>query len=242
VQAKTERFELRLDEDVLDRVDTWRAEQDDQPSRAEAIRQLVQAGMRVKSRDAVEFSDGEKMIVLMLCDLMQHLKVKGDTNTDLLKSVIFGGHWWGLKWDLTGVFHGHVDRPEVVRNVVNILDMWSFIESAYAKLSKKDKERVEKEVPPFGKHVKFIGFDGNNEAEYCNVAHFFIDDMGRFQSFKGRDLNSHSPTVGSYLRMYRLFEPMRTALGGGNELGTDQIIKLMQARSAYSPLDRVVAR
>lgn len=229
MQAKTERFELRLDEDVLARVDDWRSERDDSPSRAEAIRQLLEAGLRVKSRDAVEFSDGEKMIVLMLCDLMKHLKVRGDTNPDFLQSVIFGGHYWGLKWDLTGVFHGHVDKPEVVREVGNMLDMWSFIEFGYAKLSQKEKERVEKEAPPFGKHVKFSGFDGNYESEHLSVAGFFIKDMGRFSNFKGRDLNSHAPLLPAYRRMYRLFKPMRTGLGGGNELGAVQIIELMKA-------------
>lgn len=229
MQAKTERFELRLDEDVLARVDAWRSERDDSPSRAEAIRQLVDAGLRVKSRDAVDFSDGEKMIALMLCDLMEHLKVNGDTNTKLLKSAIFGGHYWGLKWDLQGIFHGHIDKPEVVRDVVNILDMWSFIEFGYAKLLKKERERIEKEAPPFGKYVSFRGFDGNYESEYMSVAYFLIDDMGRFTHFKGRDLNSHAPTIASAQRMYRLFEPMRSGLGGGNELSVDQIIKLMQA-------------
>jgi uncharacterized protein YfbU (UPF0304 family) len=232
MQAKSERFELRLEEDVLDRVDNWREAQDDDTlSRAEAIRRLVEAGLRVKSRDSVEFSDGEKMIVLMLCDLMKQLKTKGDTNPDFLQSVIFGGHYWGLKWDLTGIFHGHVDKPEVVRSVANILDMWAFIEYGYEKLSKKEKERIEKEAP-FGKYVSFSGFDGNYEAEYMNVANFLIKDMGRFSKFKDRDLNSHAPTVAAYLRMYRLFEPMRVNLGGGNELGADQIIKLLQTRQA----------
>lgn len=231
MQAKTERFELRLDEDVLSRVDAWLNKQDDVSSRAEAIRQLVDAGLRVKSHEAVEFSDGEKMIVLMLCDLMEHLKVKGETNTKFLKSAIFGGHYWALKWDLTGVFHGHADKPQVVTDVVNILDMWSFIELGYAKLSKKEKERIEKEAPPFGKYVSFRGFDGNNEGEHMGVAYFLVDDMGRFAHFKGRDLNSHAPTLASARRMYRLFEPMRTGLGGGVELGADQIIKLMQAKA-----------
>ncbi len=231
MQAKTERFELRLDEGVLARVDAWLNKQDDVSSRAEAVRQLVDAGLRVKSQEAVEFSDGEKMIVLMLCDLMEHLKVKGDTSTKFLKSVIFGGHYWALKWDLTGVFHGHVDKPEVVTDVVNILDMWSFIEFGYAKLSKKEKDRIEKEAPPFGKYVSFRGFDGNYESEYMSVARFLIDDMDRFTHFKGRDLNSHAPTIDSARRMYRLFEPMRTGLGGGNELGADQIIKLMRAKA-----------
>jgi hypothetical protein len=38
---KTERVELRVDDEFLARVDAWRREQPDPPSRASAIRQLV---------------------------------------------------------------------------------------------------------------------------------------------------------------------------------------------------------
>lgn len=38
---KPERFELRLDKSTLDRIDTWRSEQPDMPSRAESVRRLV---------------------------------------------------------------------------------------------------------------------------------------------------------------------------------------------------------
>jgi uncharacterized protein len=229
MQAKTERFEMRLDEDLLGSVDTWRSQRDDSPSRAEAIRQLVEAGLRVKSRDSVEFTDGEKMIILMLCDLMKHHKVKGDTDIDFVASAIFGGHQWGLKWELTGVFHNHVDSPQVVKEVASFLDMWSFIEHGYAELTKKEKEQIEKDAAPFGRNVMFRGFDGNNESEYVGVARFFIKNMGRFSVLEDRDLNSHMPLVDAYRRMYRLFEPMCAGLGGGNQLSAEQITTLMKA-------------
>jgi len=38
---KTERFEMRLDADTLKRIDEWRRFEPDLPSRAEAIRRLV---------------------------------------------------------------------------------------------------------------------------------------------------------------------------------------------------------
>jgi len=38
---KTERFEMRLDVEAIKRVDEWRRNQSDLPSRAEAIRRLV---------------------------------------------------------------------------------------------------------------------------------------------------------------------------------------------------------
>jgi uncharacterized protein YfbU (UPF0304 family) len=156
------------------------------------------------------------------------VKVRGDTDVDLLSSAMYGGHYWGLKWN-SHLFDDSADSPEVVADVGNFLDMWSFIESAYAKLSKKEKERIEKEAPLFGRNVSFRGFDGNNESEYMGVARFFIEKLGRFTNFKGRELNSHAPTVAAYKRMYRLFEPMRPNLGMGVVLGADQIIELMQA-------------
>ena len=38
---KTERFEMRLDPEMIERIDRWRREQPDLPGRAEAMRRLV---------------------------------------------------------------------------------------------------------------------------------------------------------------------------------------------------------
>ena len=41
----SERFEMRIPSDWLAKVDDWRRQQDDLPSRAEAIRRLVDLGL-----------------------------------------------------------------------------------------------------------------------------------------------------------------------------------------------------
>ncbi len=46
---KNERFELRIDAELLAKVDEWRSEQSDLPSRAEAIRQLTMVGLATKT-------------------------------------------------------------------------------------------------------------------------------------------------------------------------------------------------
>jgi metal-responsive CopG/Arc/MetJ family transcriptional regulator len=38
---KTERFEMRLETTMIERVDAWRRKQEDLPSRAEAFRRLI---------------------------------------------------------------------------------------------------------------------------------------------------------------------------------------------------------
>ena len=41
-------FQMRVTEDFLKTIDKWRAKQEDEPSRAEAIRRLVELGLKVK--------------------------------------------------------------------------------------------------------------------------------------------------------------------------------------------------
>ncbi|CDX20091.1 hypothetical protein MPLB_1820011 [Mesorhizobium sp. ORS 3324] len=48
IDNKTERFELRLTGDLLARVDEWRRNQPDLPTRSEAFRRLVEAGLASK--------------------------------------------------------------------------------------------------------------------------------------------------------------------------------------------------
>ena len=42
---KSERFELRLDPEILERIDNWRSERADLPSRSESVRRLIEAGL-----------------------------------------------------------------------------------------------------------------------------------------------------------------------------------------------------
>lgn len=225
---KTERFEMRLDPHTVQRIDAWRAEQPDRPSRAEAMRRLADTGLTVLGKGSIRISHGETLILMMLRDLYKHQNIEGEIQPDFVGEAILGGHYWGLEWQYSGLFHGHVDREEVVHEVVQVLDMWSFIESGYARLSDEGKKEVEEEVGPWGQHVKFPGFDGNNEIEHFSIARFLIDYLDRFETFKGRDLNSHFPSIERYRRMCQAFEPLRRTLVG-RELSSSEIIDLLNA-------------
>lgn len=229
VVPKTERFEMRLDEEILGRVERWREVEAGGISRSEAMRQLVEIGLATGSKESVRFSDGEKIIILMLRDLYAHLKVKDpEIDPTFLGEVIWGGHYWAPKWELTGVFHDYADDPRVLKETVDILEMWESMERAYSKLGKKDKELVEKEAEPLGKSVRFPGFDGNNESAHLGIAGFLVKKMGRFSTFKGRDLNSHLPLLPGYRQMLPVFEGIRERWPGG-ELGATQIVALLKA-------------
>lgn len=178
----------------------------------------------------MKLTDGEKLIILMLTDLQEKLQVPSEMEPDFLRSAIYNDHLWGIRWKYSGIpFEPGEDPPEV-REVVDILDMWSFIESAYTDLSAPDKEALAERAKPFGTNPRFQGFDGNNETEFMSVAMFLVNQLDRFESFKGRSFNCHHPSIDAHRRMLAVFEPMRRHLVDGG-LSVDQLAEILNARA-----------
>jgi len=177
----------------------------------------------------MKLTDGEKLIILMLTELYEKLQINGETDPDFLRSAIFHDHLWGIRWKYSGVPFEPGEDPPVVREVVDILDMWSFIEFAYAKLTDEQKKRLAEMAKPFGENPRFTGFDGNNESEYMSAAMFLVNQLDRFQEFKGRDFNCHHPSLDAHRRMLTVFEPIRASLAYG-ALSVEQLAKLLNER------------
>lgn len=180
----------------------------------------------------MKLTNPEKLILLMLSAVYDKLGLDS-VDTSLLRSAIYSENTWALDWEMPGVVGSEPDPvPELVSEVVNYLEMWWFIEEAVSLFGPEDSARLEREAAPFGKHVRFTGFDGNNEPKPLGIARILIEDMGRFTRFKGRDLNSHVPLLDAYRRMHLLFSPMRTRLSHRSHLSVDQVIELLNAMRA----------
>jgi uncharacterized protein YfbU (UPF0304 family) len=178
----------------------------------------------------MKLSDGEKLILMMLSELYEKLDIKGQIDPKLVQEAICGGEAWSLKRKYSGLFDIEETDPATVTEVEEILEMWWFLESAYNRLSKADKERVAAEAGPLGKDVKYPGFDGNNETRHLGVARVLIERLDRFGDLKGRGaLNSHFPTLDMHHRMLEAFKQMRPTLAGGRA-GADEVIALLKAR------------
>jgi uncharacterized protein len=160
----------------------------------------------------MNLSDGEKLILLMLSELYEKLGVEGEIQPDFLKAAIFNNQLWGIRWKYSGIPFEDSEDPAIVKEVVDILDMWSFIEYSYGEFSPGDKEKLEKDAAPFGRDPKFQGFDGNNETEYMGTAMFLVNDLERFEEFKGRNFNCHHPSIDTHRRMLSVFEPIRRTI------------------------------
>jgi len=228
VAPKNERFEMRLDATMIDRIDQWSIENGD-ISRAEAARKLILHGLDRTIRHGVNFTDGEKMIVAMLADLDKP-KDRREIDPSEIMKAIQGGHYWALKWDLPGLYHDHVDDPGALSLVLDTLDMWSFIEEAVETFSPNQLKQIEDEVGLTESSLLFPGFDGNHEGTHLRIAGQLVKNMDRFPRFKGRRLNTHCPMIETYARMNRLFQPIRTRLGDRKpiRLSFDEVVSLLQ--------------
>jgi len=176
----------------------------------------------------MELTKPERLILYMLSQISEKLGIEDGVDPAFLREVIGGGHDWALDWELPGVFPQEIDSPEDVSFVTDVLDMWSFIEWSYDEMDASAKVLV---VGTNGEPYapKFPGFDGNNEPELISIARLFMNHMGRFESFKTHDLNSHHPTRTRYSNMLATFLPLRPSLANG-PLSPAQLSSILQAK------------
>jgi uncharacterized protein YfbU (UPF0304 family) len=193
-------------------------------------------------RGDMKLTNEQKLLAVMLAEIHKQLQIRDGMNSDLVLEAIYTDNQWAIGWGNNFLFPD-AETPSHVSHVVNTLDMWAFLEEGYAKLDEADRARLAAEADPFGKDVKFRGFDGNNEIELMSAARMLVDRLDRFQSFKGRaDTNSHSATRASDGRMLAVFEPIRVRLGEQRRsLNVDEMILILKAQTwpghSNGPLD-----
>lgn len=155
----------------------------------------------------MEIRPVERLILTMLTEIYDNLKIKGEVDASLVRSALFGGHSWVFDWEMPGIAKVEEKPERLVRETVDILDMYDFLELSYADLEPDDRAGID------DWRIRFPGFDGNNETDHIGIARFFVEELGRFERFRGRDLNSHHPTLDRARAMLKTFEPIRSTTG-----------------------------
>jgi uncharacterized protein YfbU (UPF0304 family) len=173
---------------------------------------------------AVEMSDGERLIAMMLAELMQHLDVQGELDPELIKTVLIDKDYWILPRKYPGLFNDEAGTPEaVVAEVVDLLEMMTILERSIEALP--EPERAAAQARPFH---RWEGFDGNEEGRHLGVARTLIEEFGHFPKLGGRDMNSHWPTLDRYRRMHVIFQSSLARLRNG-KLSFAQIQAILDA-------------
>lgn len=229
--AKTERFELRLDSSLLEQIDKWRDARFNSPSRAEAVRLLVEKGL---SLETVTPSEG--LIMLMLKGIYENLKIQSDAvDPGLIIDAITTGNTWALEWKHASIYHNKTSSPEVLSEVLDIFDMWRVMKYSFERMAPEDQQHVIDNAKFIDPSKPFPGFDGNNESEYVSVAHFLVEKLDRYseqkQALKENNFNSHHPTLTSYRRMVEVYKSLirsKSVLAGA-DFTKEELITILKA-------------
>jgi uncharacterized protein len=170
----------------------------------------------------MKMSDGERLITVMLAEVMEYLKLDQEIDPAFVKKMVIGNEAWALKWRYHGLFSGEEPASDALVNETSkLLSMWSWIEHSVRELPPSDQAELAAKY-----RTQFSGFDGNNE-DHHGVAFTLVKDLGRFDEFADRELNSHGMRVPKYRQMKVVFD--RATDNGYEPLSKEALIEIFEA-------------
>ena len=209
----TTRFEMRIDSDMSEQIDMFAKKKE--VTRSEAVRILILRGLG-------DISKGEKLILATLNDFANEMNLKNSQpDINLIVSAISSGKTWAIDWE-----HEWLEQDEAsykfVKETVDILSMWNYLEYEYTKLTKTDRTKFDS-LNTNVKWATFPGFDGNNDPHY-GIALFLIESLKRFTNFDAKKMNSHySGLIPRYLRMIDKFNKIQKER---KSIGLNELIEI----------------
>jgi len=179
----------------------------------------------------MKFTDEQRLIVMMLADIQKELKINREFDPDFIGKAAAWKHEFAIGWKHSSIFDGN-DTPDGFRFVIDVLDMFSFLERANAKLTAPERADLDARVGWSTKGRLFDGFDGNNEPELRSYVDVAINELGMFEDLKNGkydDFNSHGAREERYARMLDAFLTIRPQLGD-RSITVDELVEVLSAK------------
>jgi len=175
----------------------------------------------------MKLSDGEKLILMMLSEIYEHHKIKGEIDPAFVQETLTSGQIWGFPWKYSGLGLEGKTVPPVVKETCDIFDMYSLVSSSYDKLAPSEKKKVRDGADPFDDYVVFQGFDFNND-DHAGVASYLVNHLGRYTNIDP-SINSHnSTTIHKYRKMLSIYKDI-TDPYPAEGLSADQLIAILKS-------------
>ena len=195
---KENRVELRINNELLERIDNWRKKNGDLDiSRSDAIRSMIKSC-------CYDFKLSEQQrifMLLILADLKGNSSenaVIGKKDIDIAIKAILEGHDWALKeiWDGCLV---EPDNPDDVRFVYDVLDMFRVLTFS---------NKVLGDDKLLSDNLNFKGFDSNEESKLCSITFFILEHLDKYaESKKERcELEALRPMKPVYINMLKKYK------------------------------------
>lgn len=149
----------------------------------------------------MKLTDGERLIVVMLAEVMEALKLNREIDPSLIKTLACNHDDWAIKYKYSALAGSEAPSDADVKETNDLLWMWGIIESGISKLGGTEAEEAK------GWHwARFHGFDANHDPHY-GIAHTLLNHLDAFSDLKDHALNSHSQgSLPRYRAMYEKFD------------------------------------
>ena len=139
---------------------------------------------------------------------------KRELDADFIADAIGAGDLWAIARQHPGLELESGAPPADVREVCGILEMWAWLERSFAMLDLAAQTRLLERLG--ARKIGFHGFDGEHEGRAANIARRLIVDLGLWEVFAGRGLDSTTPTLPRHRRIDWLEWRRRSARRGGD--------------------------
>lgn len=156
----------------------------------------------------------ERLILYNQYEILKRLDPEDAEHYDQSQEIVARGYEIFYS-DLNGAVFAETLRPEVAREVMEILDMFRAITFSCKRLRYKPKNSS----------AEFEGFDGNEESEHFGFAKFLREKQGKWGELSSRPENSHRNVLGKYRRMVNAWRN----LGKKFELTENEIEQIASA-------------
>ncbi|MFG1275015.1 YfbU family protein [Xanthobacter flavus] len=134
----------------------------------------------------MKISPAERLILTMLSDIQLALKSTFSIDSLAVRDAIAFNQTWVLDI-LSESDEEYTELPQTVIETVNILDMWSNIESSIRNLSAIERREI---IAAYGAtNCSFQGFYINRDDHYI-ISKILIGRLNRFSEFSSRSLSS----------------------------------------------------
>lgn len=177
----------------------------------------------------MNYTQAEKLQILLLCDIHEALNIKNSFDADIIREAVSTNNTWAIEWEASSL-STEEDTPEDVKFVCDVLDMYDFLKFTYDNLDEEYKNKLTQEVKHFHGEdsVTFPGFDGNNEGRLMSIASM----LKKLNRFNKQDItkNSHMPTIAIYRRMLDVFFDARVDFMPGKGISYEALRDTLLAR------------
>lgn len=153
----------------------------------------------------MKLTDGEKLIALMLADLMKHLQCESEIDPQVVEDAITGGRLWTLKRKVYyGLFAGQEPEESEIDEVRAVLSMCHRLESAIENLEPDDLAEI-----PHNKRKLYRGFAVDAEEQYADIAAYMIENDKKGYRFDDRLRTDDEEQMPTYRRMLAIYEKVK---------------------------------